>query len=124
MQSAGTPKSPDIVTIELNMDAIKQKAEEASKWKNTYDTYIWLFAESEARLADAYVTPLDGSPTVKINKAKIVDNPPREDTERLAKAIGSKKPKLPELHWFLAERRFIFEKIRGREIAQSLNRED
>ncbi len=103
-----------IVTIPLDREAIKRKAEEIATWKNSYDTSLWLFAEAENRLADAYVTALDGtSPNVQVDASRVMDAPPREATESLAKAIYSRRPKLSEIHWFLAERRYIYEKIKN-----------
>jgi len=102
-----------IVIVPLDKEAIKRKAEEIATWKNSYDTFLWLFAEAENRLADAYVTALDGtSPNVQVDARKVIDAPPREATESLAKAIYSRRPRLSEIHWFLAERRYIYEKIK------------
>ncbi len=102
-----------IVTVLIDREAIKRKAEEIAAWKNTYDTFVWLFAEAEVRLADAYVTPLDGtSPSVMVDASKVIDAPAREATESLAKAIYSRRPKLSEIHWFLAERRYIYDKLK------------
>jgi hypothetical protein len=112
MASKNQGKDNGIVTVTLDKETIKRKAEEIASWKNTYDTSLWLFAEAEVRLADAYVTVLDGSsPTVKIDTSKLKDIPPREETESLAKAIYKSRPKLHEVHWFLAERRYIYEKV-------------
>ncbi|MEX2683151.1 MAG: hypothetical protein Q6373_016295 [Candidatus Sigynarchaeota archaeon] len=112
---ASKPKGKEnrIVTVPIDKEAIKRKAEEIASWKNTYDTSVWLFAEAEVRLADAYVTVLDGtSPDVKIDASKVVDVPTREATESLAKAISSHRPRLSEVHWFLAERRYIYDKVK------------
>jgi len=68
------------------------------------------------KLADAYVTVLDGTnPTVMISKSKIVDKPGHDAIESLAKAIYAKRPKVEELNWFLAERRYIFDKVKGKQ---------
>ncbi len=102
-----------IVTVLIDREAVKRKAEEIAAWKNTYDTSVWLFAEAEVRLADAYVTPLDGtSPSVMVDAGKVIDAPTHEATSILAKAIYSRRPKLSEIHWFLAERRYIYDKLK------------
>ncbi|HME54170.1 MAG TPA: hypothetical protein VKM55_18235 [Candidatus Lokiarchaeia archaeon] len=106
----------DILKIDIDRQAIKKKAEEIAAWKNSYDISIWLFAEAEMKLADAYVTVLDGTnPTVMISKSKIVDKPGHDAIESLAKAIYAKRPKVEELNWFLAERRYIFDKVKGKQ---------
>nr|MDO8086255.1 hypothetical protein [Candidatus Sigynarchaeum springense] len=113
MASKPQGKDEQIVTVPIDKEAIKRKAEEIATWKNTYDTAVWLFAEAEVRLADAYVTVLDGTcPDVKIDVSKVIDTPAREATESLAKAISSRRPRLSEIHWFLAERRYIYDKVR------------
>jgi hypothetical protein len=109
-----TSATTRIVSVSIDKEAIKKKAEEIAGWKNPYDVSIWLFAEAETRLADAYVTVLDGtSPAVRIDASKVIDAPTREQTESLAKAIYGRRPKLTEVHWFLAERRYIYEKVKG-----------
>ncbi|MBN2153787.1 MAG: hypothetical protein JW839_20180 [Candidatus Lokiarchaeota archaeon] len=103
-----------IVSVPIDKDAIKKIAEEVASWKNPYDVAVWLFAEAEGRLADAYVTVLDGtSADVQVDAGKVVDVPNRDSTESLAKAIASRRPRLAEVHWFLAERRYIYEKVRA-----------
>lgn len=105
----------DVLKIDIDGQAIKKKAEEIAGWKNSYDVSIWLFAEAESRLADAYVTVLDGTnPTVMISKSKIVDKPSHDAIESLAKAIYSKRPKVEELNWFLAERKYIYDKAKAK----------
>ena len=116
---AGAKPAPvtgkDVLKIDIDRQAIKKKAEEIAAWKNSYDVSIWLFAEAEMKLADAYVTVLDGTtPTVMIAKSKLVDAPNHEAIESLAKAIYAKRPKVEELNWFLAERRYIFEKAKAK----------
>jgi hypothetical protein len=111
--SKNTIVSKQIVSVPIDKDAIKKRAEEFANWKNPYDVVVWLFAEAETRLADAYVTVLDGtSPAVQIDASKVIDSPSREQTESLAKAIYARRPKLSEVHWFLAESRYIYEKVK------------
>ena len=117
--AAGAKPAPvagkDVLKIDIDRQAIKKKAEEIAAWKNSYDVSIWLFAEAESRLADAYVTVLDGTtPTVMISKSKIIEKPAREAIESLAKAIYSKRPKVEELNWFLAERKYVYDKAKGK----------
>ena len=118
--AAGAKPAPvagkDVLKIDIDRQAIKKKAEEIAAWKNSYDVSIWLFAEAECKLADAYVTVLDGTtPTVMISKSKITEKPAREAIESLAKAIYSKRPKVEELNWFLAERDYIYDKAKGKQ---------
>lgn len=112
--SKNATASKRIVSVPMDKETIKKKAEEVASWKNPYDVSVWLFAEAETRLADAYVTVLDGtSPAVQVDASKVIDAPTREQTESLAKAIYARRPKLAEVHWFLAERRYIYEKVKG-----------
>jgi hypothetical protein len=112
--SRETSAAKRIVSVPIDKEAIKKKAEEIAGWKNPYDVAVWLFAEAETRLADAYVTVLDGtSPAVEVDASKVIDAPQRDATESLAKAIYARRPKLTEVHWFLAERRYIYDKVKG-----------
>ncbi len=112
--SKDTGASKRVVNVPIDKEAIKKKAEEIASWKNPYDTAVWLFAEAETRLADAYVTVLDGTcAAVQIDAGKVIDAPERVATESLAKAIYSRRPNLNEVNWFLAERRYIYEKVKG-----------
>jgi hypothetical protein len=112
--SKDTGASKRVVNVPIDREAIKKKAEEIAGWKNPYNTVVWLFAEAETRLADAYVTVLDGTnAAVQVDASKVIDAPDRAATESLAKAIYSRRPTLNEVHWFLAERRYIYEKVKS-----------
>jgi len=103
------------ISVDLNKADIQKRAAFIEAWKNTYEVYVWLWAEAELRLANAYITKLDtNSTSVTIDPEKIVDNPPKEDIMKLAKQYASNKLKLQDIHWFLAERQYVLEKIKSR----------
>ncbi|NMC05969.1 MAG: hypothetical protein GYA24_12200 [Candidatus Lokiarchaeota archaeon] len=109
-------KSMDIVTVDVTEDEIKKQAEIIASWKNSYETYIWLLAEMELRLAQAFVTKLDasGGHHIKIDRSKIVERPAEEAIRQRAKALAAHLMHVQDIHWFLAERQVIFNKVLGR----------
>nr|MDO8084287.1 hypothetical protein [Candidatus Sigynarchaeum springense]MDO8118835.1 hypothetical protein [Candidatus Sigynarchaeota archaeon] len=109
-------KNPCIVTIDLEEDEIKKRAETIASWKNSYEVYIWLLAEMELRLAQAFITKLDVSGRhVKIDTSKIVEHPAEDEIRQRAKTLSALWLRLQDVHWFLAERQVIYDKVKGRE---------
>ena len=99
--------------VNFDRPEITKLAQTIAGWQNPIDVYIWLFAEAELRLAKAYITKPDATCTsVKIDTSKIVDKPAVDDIKKLAKDIQASKPKLQDLHWFLAERRYIYDAVK------------
>ena len=108
-------KNQSIVTVDLDEDEIKKRAELIASWKNSYEIYIWLLAEMELRLAQAFITKLDASGRhVKIDTSKILEKPAEADVRQRAKALSSLWLRLQDVHWFLAERQVIYDKVKGR----------
>ncbi|MEX2682846.1 MAG: hypothetical protein Q6373_014745 [Candidatus Sigynarchaeota archaeon] len=109
-------KSQSIVTIDLDEEEIRKRAETIASWKNSYDVYMWLLAEMELRLAQAFITKLDESGRhVKIDTSKIVEHPAENDIRQRAKALSALWLRLQDVHWFLAERQVIYEKVKGKQ---------
>jgi hypothetical protein len=111
-----TDKNQSIVTIDVDEDEIKKRAETIASWKNSYEVYIWLLAEMELRLAQAFITRLDasGGHHIKIDKAKIVNQLTDETIRQRAKALSAHLMRLQDIHWFLAERQVIYDKVKGK----------
>ncbi len=108
-------KNQSIVAIDVNEDEIKKRAETIASWKNTYEVYMWLLAEMELRLAQAFITRLDASGHhIKIDKSKIIEHPTEDAIRQRAKALSAHLLRLQDVHWFLAERQVIYDKIKGR----------
>ena len=105
------PKNAKLVTFDRA--EITKLAQTIAGWQNPIDVYIWLFAEAELRLAKAYITKLDATCTsMKIDTSKVVDKPAVDDIKKLAKEVQAQKPKLQDLHWFLAERRYLYDAVK------------
>jgi putative heme degradation protein len=108
-------RTQSIVNIDVDEAEIKKRAETIAAWKNTFDVYIWLLAEAELRISQAFITKVDASGRhVKIDKTKIVDKPSESDIKVRAKALASHWPRLQDVHWFIAERQYIYDKVMGR----------
>jgi hypothetical protein len=108
-------KSQSTVIIDVDDGEIKKRAETIASWKNSYEVYLWLLAEMELRLAQAFISRLDASGRrVKIDTSKIVDHPSEADIRQRAKALSAHWPRMQDVHWFLAERQIIYEKVKGR----------
>jgi hypothetical protein len=103
------------VVIDLDADAIRKRAFELSTQKKSYDDLIWLLAESDLRLRDAYMKGA-GVPgkSIVVNRATIVGNPDVASIKRLATELASKRPKVQDMHWCIAENQFISEAARSR----------
>ncbi|HME54306.1 MAG TPA: hypothetical protein VKM55_18925 [Candidatus Lokiarchaeia archaeon] len=100
----------NIMTINLKRDAIQTRAYLLSTENRSYDDYIWQLAEIEARLKPAYITRLDnGTTEIKIDSAKIIDKPSTDEIRILARELGGKQTKIQEIHWFIAERQYVYE---------------
>ncbi len=94
---------------------IKRRAETIASWKNTYEVYVWLLAEMELRLGQAFINRLDANGRrVKIDLSKIIEHPAEVDIRQRAKTLSAHWPRLQDVHWFLAERQVIYEKLKGR----------
>jgi hypothetical protein len=50
---------------------------------------------------------------VDIDPDAIVDQPPEEEIRQLAEEIAKQGPSAQDLHWFIAERRFIYDEIKN-----------
>ncbi|MBN2153795.1 MAG: hypothetical protein JW839_20220 [Candidatus Lokiarchaeota archaeon] len=108
-------RGQSIVEVNLDEAEIKQRAEAIASWNNSYDVYIWLLAEMEMRLAQAFITRLDATGHhVKIDTSKIVDRPDEAEISQRAKALAALWLRLQDVHWFLAERQVIYDKVKGR----------
>lgn len=105
----------NVKAVPFDRAEVTKLAQTIAGWQNPIDVYIWLYAEAELRLAKAYITKPDATCTsVKIDTTKIVDKPAVDDIKKLAKEIQAQKPKLQDLHWFLAERRYIYDAVKKR----------
>jgi hypothetical protein len=101
------------VSINLDEKKIQEIAYDFAQQPKNYDDYIWLLAENELRLLGAYpdsINPLSGSfpEKVVLYPNKIVDFPPTEQVKQLAELYAAQAPSLQDLHWFIAERVYIY----------------
>jgi hypothetical protein len=109
-----------IVEIELDKNEIRNRAVSIAAWNNRYDTYIWLTAEAELRIAKALVSKLDKNSThVQIDLHKVVNNPSIDEIKQFAQILCGFRPMIQDVHWFLAERRYIFDCIKSGKFARA-----
>nr|MDO8111064.1 hypothetical protein [Candidatus Sigynarchaeota archaeon] len=97
----------------MKTDEIRKKAFDLAMARRSYDDYIWMWAEAELRLRNAYGTSLaPNAKNIDIDTSKIVDAPSAEDIKKLASELASKKVKVQDVHWFIAERQYIYNAIK------------
>jgi len=112
-RSAPQPAIQAKIVVDLKADEIRKKAFELAMVRRNYDDYIWMWAESELKLRSAYCTPLVSNLNkIEIDKANVVDKPSVEDVKKLASELASKRPKVQDVHWFIAERQYIFNAVK------------
>jgi hypothetical protein len=94
-------------------------AAKVAAWSDrSWDDFVWLFAEAELRLKKAYTSEED-SPSgphangIKIDPCLVEDSPSQDDIKAQAEQIAAKNPNIDELHWFLAERKLLYNKVKG-----------
>ncbi len=103
-------------SIAVDNDAIQKLAFEISQLPKSYDDFVWIFAEAELRLRPAYAMGnifQTGGP-VQIYPNKIVDKPIEAEIRSLAEQIAAQGTTVQELHWFIAQRNFIYNKAKGK----------
>jgi len=107
------PKRESKMVVEMKTDEIRKKAFDLAMARRSYDDYIWMWAEAELRLRNAYGTSLaPNAKNIDIDTSKIVDAPSAEDIKKLASELASKKVKVQDVHWFIAERQYIYNAIK------------
>ncbi|OLS15267.1 MAG: hypothetical protein RBG13Loki_1124 [Promethearchaeota archaeon CR_4] len=104
-----------VVSISLDSDAIQKLAFETSQLPKSYDDFVWIFAESELRLRPAYATGNNFKPEgpVQVYPAKIVDKPKDSAIKQLAEQMASQGTSVQDLHWFIAQRNFIYKEAKA-----------
>ncbi len=114
---APSAKAPSgAVSIAVDNSAIEKLAFEISQLPKSYDDFVWIFAEAELRLRPAYAVGnvfQTGGP-VQLYPGKIVDKPKDDDIRKLAEQIAAQGTSVQDLHWFIAQRNFIYNKAKGK----------
>ncbi len=106
--------------ILLDDETIRDLARAVSLEGKTFDELVWLFAEAELRILSTLVVGhlrQEGGEVreVEVDPTLLVDQPEEDEIRVLATEIAQMKPTpaLPDLHWFIAERRFIFNQAKA-----------
>jgi hypothetical protein len=81
-----------------------KRAEEHSKFENTYDKLCWLLAEADLNLRNLYALKI----LKKLSNATTT-MPNETNVRLLSEIISGYHNSLPELEWQLAERRILIE---------------
>ncbi len=107
-----------MVFIRIDEEKVREMAGALAREPKTWNDFVWLFAEAELRLRPAlaggvlYQRGVE-SREVELDPTLIVDQPIEEDIRQLAAEVASLGPPLLDLHWFIAERRYIFARARA-----------
>ncbi|HMF32128.1 MAG TPA: hypothetical protein VKK79_11970 [Candidatus Lokiarchaeia archaeon] len=103
-----------MISVQIDADKIREMAYEISQEQKSYDEFVWFCAEAELRIRPALAYGKlykDGeeSQVVQIDPDMIVDQPAEEDIRTTAEEIAKQAPSVQDVHWFTAERRFIYD---------------
>ncbi len=106
-----------MIVIQVNEETIRDMARTLAKESRPWDELVWLFAEWELRLRPALVDGMiykqgEEERLVDIDPALIVDHPPEGSIRELAEEISHLGPSFEDLHWFIAERRYIYDRAK------------
>jgi hypothetical protein len=109
-----------MVSIQVEEEKIREIAFNLSQEQKSLDDLVWLFAEAELRLRPAYVIGKlykdgDEAKNVEIEPSLIVETPLEDDIRVLAEELSKNQPKLEELHWYIAERKYIYDAAKASE---------
>ncbi len=102
----------------LDDETIRDLARAVSLEGKSFDELVWLFAEAELRILSALVIGhlrQEGGDIreVEVDPSLLADQPGEDEIRVLAAEIAQMKPTLTNLHWFVAERRFIFNQAKA-----------
>lgn len=102
----------NVTKLYLEKEVITKIADDLSKSKTTHDEYCWFIAECELRLKPLYTSdePFVNN-FIQIKKGVPLGNPAPEEIRKLAEVIYHQGTPPKDLHWFLAERRYLIAKI-------------
>ena len=108
--NASSAKNP--ILIKMDENKVREMAYDLSQQPKSYDDFVWLLAEQELKLKNAFdssTNPLMGNfpEMISIDPNKIIDTPNADETKTLAELIAKQCPSLENFHWFLAERVYI-----------------
>ena len=108
-----------MISIQIDEQKIREMAYDISQEEQkSYDDYVWFFAEADLRIRPALAIGKlykdgDESHVVRINPSRMLDQPTEDDIRTTAEEISKQGFSVPDLHWFTAERRFIYDAARN-----------
>ncbi len=107
-----------VKVIKVDEEVIRDMARTLAKESRPWDELVWLFAEWELRLSPALVDGMLYAQGVEerlvdIDPALIVDHPPEAAVRELADEISHLGPSFQDLHWYIAERRYVHERAKA-----------
>ncbi len=107
------PRPSDVVKVKLNEEKVQEIAYLLAQEGKTWDEYTWVLAEHELKLSAACSNPKQeyrwgGLPNaVKIYPSRVLQVPKEDDVRQLAYEISQRGPSLQDLHWFIAQRKYV-----------------
>jgi len=107
-----------MAVITVDEDRVRELAAELAREPKSWDDCVWLFAETELRLRPALVGGALYQQGVEARQVElapdlVVDQPAEGDIHALAEEIARLGPSLQDLHWYIAERRFIYAQVKA-----------
>ena len=106
-----------IIEVVLDLEHLKPLVQEIAQKTTNWDELNWLLAEAELRLFPAYAfhptAPIIGSLPLRIQlfPARVVQQPREEQIRSLAWDISQRHLSIQDLHYFIAQRKYIFKVI-------------
>src|SRR5271157_1023204 len=107
-----------MISVQIDEEKIREMAYEISQEQKSYEDFVWFFTEAELRIRPALAYGKlykDGEETqvVRIDPDMMVEQPTEEDIRTTAEEISKQGLSVQDLHWFTAERRFIYDAARN-----------
>ncbi len=100
--------------VSLAKEVIEKKAYEIASKRLGYDDCVWQWAELELKVGSAIVNqPIGSAGMAIVDPSKIVSKPAASDIKKLASEYAARKTKVETIHWYIAERQYILDQLRG-----------
>lgn len=106
----------NVILITIDEDLVRNLAQEISQQNLSWDECVWLLAEGELRLAQAYINPkitpsglAELGNSVRLDPTKVEEQPTEGEIRVLATKVAQQGPRIDELHWFLAVRKVLYD---------------
>jgi hypothetical protein len=117
MRGPQLSRPSELVKVKINEEKVQELAYLFAQEGKTWEECTWILAEYELKLGAACSNPKHeyrwgGLPnTIKISPSRVLQTPKEEDIRQLAYEISQRGPSLQDLHWFIAQRKYVSDTI-------------